>query len=567
MQLSAIPQLYRNVQRWREILAVLQRYGLADWLSQHHFDLEKLPFGSWLTDRQGILLDNYSREARIRMALTELGPTFIKLGQILSTRPDLVGAALADELKGLQASVPPDPPERFRKTVEEALPGLATNELEPIWIEDLPLAAASIGQVHRATLSDGRRVVVKVQRAGIEQTVHRDLDVLVGLAQLAERVPALSAWRPVELVRQTTPMLLRELDFDRERQHMHLFRRQLQSQRNVTVPAPIDQYSSRRVLTMEHLDGIPVNQLAEQGVSVERRQHLARILAETYGSMVFRHGVFHADPHPGNLLLLADDRLGIVDFGMVGRIDDRLREMIGDMLLSINAGDGALLTRLVKRAGKAPPELDEAALSIDVSEFLDNYASQSLERFNLMGALNDLSNILHRHRIELPGQSALLLKMLMSLEGSLSTLRAPFNTLDALRPQFRRAASNRLGPRRQLRQLRRIYLELERLMEVMPDQIVGLLDQLRQGRAGIRLEHQRLGPAVNRLVSGLIASALFLGSALMLSMNVPPVLFAERPWAGMRNLSLFGLVGVIVSVGLMLRLVRAIGRSGHLDRE
>jgi ubiquinone biosynthesis protein len=567
MQLSSIPQLYRNVQRWREILAVLQRYGLADWLSQHQFDLEKLPFGFRLTDRQGVSLDNYSRETRIRLALTELGPTFIKLGQILSTRPDLVGPVLADELKGLQASVPPDPPERFRQTVRDELPALASGEEDGLEIEDQPLAAASIGQVHRATLSDGRKVVVKVQRAGIEQTVHRDLDVLVGLAQLAQRVPTLAVWRPLELVRQITPMLLRELDFDRERQHLHLFRRLLAGHRQVVVPAPIDQYSSRRVLTMERLEGIPVNQLANEGIELARRQQLARILAETYSAMVFRYGVFHADPHPGNLLLLTDDRLGIVDFGMVGRIDDRLREMIGDMLVAINAGDGALLTRLVKRVGKAPPELDEAALSIDVAEFLDNYASQSLERFNLAGALNDFTNILHRHRIELPGQSALLLKMLMSLEGALSTLRAPFNTLDVLRPQLRQAGHSRLGPRRQVRQLRRVYLELERLLEVMPDQVIGLLDQLRQGRAGIRLEHQRLGPAVNRLVSGLITSALFLGSALMLSMKVPPLLFSERHWFGLQDLSVFGIVGLVVSVGLMLRLVRAIGRSGHLDRE
>jgi ubiquinone biosynthesis protein len=560
MQLSSIPQLYRNVQRWREILAVLRRYGLADWLSQ----FSRLPFRDRITDRQGVPLASYTREARIRLALTELGPTFIKLGQILSSRPDLAGPSLAEELQQLQASVPPDPPDVFCNTLQESLRDRANAFGH---VDDVPLAAASIGQVHGGTLANGQPIVIKIQRQGIQQLVHRDLEVLAGIAQLAQRVPALAPWRPADLVRQLTPMLLRELDFDRERQNLRLFRRLLADDDKVVVPEPFDELSSSRVLAMERLNGTPIGQLHAVGSPPAVRQSLARHIADVYAAMVFRHGVFHADPHPGNLLLLDDGRLGIVDFGMIGRLDDRLRERIGDMLLAINAGDGALLTRLIKRTGNAPPDLDESSLAIDVADYLDSYASQSLDRFNLAAAINDLSGILHRHRIELPGQSALLLKMLVSLSGALATLDAHFNTLEAIRPYLRRAAFGRLTPKRQVRQMQRIYLELERLLEVTPDQVVGLLDQARQGRITLKLEHRLLGASVNRLVSGLIASALFLGSTLLLSMKVPPLLFQQQTILGLKELSIFGTVGLAASLSLMVRLVFAINRSGHLDRD
>lgn len=585
MKFTSIPQLYRNLRRWQEILAVLRRYGLADWLS--HFP--QLPFRDFLKDSEGQPLSRQVREVRIRKALTELGPTFIKLGQTLAARPDLVGPTLAEEFKRLHADVPPDPPEVVRRILAEELGDLVEQEIAHF--DDIPIAAASIGQVHAATLRDGTDVVLKIQRHGIEATVLQDLDVLAGLAQLAQRVPAFAPWGPADIVRQLSPMLRRELDFHREQQNLRLFAEFFSDDPQVAIPVPIDRLCTRRVLTMTRFRGPSlsqwiaaaggsVNNLGEPLAPVARSpqplrstppvpspRRLGETIARCYMRMIFDFGLFHADPHPGNFILLPGNRLAILDFGMVGRIDDRLRETIEEIMVATTGGDQRSLTRLLKRIGNAPVDIDDPVFSIDVSEYIGTYGRQGLHRFEMTAALNDLSTILHRHGIKLPHQSALMLKMLISLEGTLRGIQADFDTLTVIRSFVRRAMLRRLNPKRRIQQARRIYMEAENFLELAPDQVLGVLEQLRQGKVRIALEHQRIGPTVNRLVLGLIASALFLGSALLLAQQVPPLLFPESTYFGMHRISIFGLAGAILSLLEMVRLMWAIRRSGALARE
>ena len=250
MKITAIPQLYRNLKRWRQILAVLRRYGLADWLSQYR----RLPFRELFKDRGGVPLTKYSREQRVRMALTELGPTFIKLGQVLAARPDLVGPKLGHELKDLRANVQADDIEIVRATLRSELGVGYADYFQNI--DPIPLATASIGQVHRAVLKDGRKVVLKVKRKGIEKTISQDIDVLGGLAQLAERVESFAAWSPAEMVSQLAPMITRELDFGRERQNLEHFASMFEHHsEKVVVPHPITELCTRGVLVMEELQG------------------------------------------------------------------------------------------------------------------------------------------------------------------------------------------------------------------------------------------------------------------------------------------------------------------------
>ncbi len=560
MKITAIPQLYRNLRRWREILTVLRRYGLADWLSQ----FPQLPFRDWLKDAQGLPLASHSREVRVRMALTELGPTFIKLGQILAARPDLVGPEMANELKQLHSTVPAVDSQTIRKTLRAELGYRLDTDI--IDFDDTPIATASIGQVHRGRLADGTNVVIKVQRPNIEAMMLCDLDVLEGLAQLAERVEGLAAFSPEKLVQQMTPMVRRELDFGRERQNLQVFAGLLADVENVEIPIPIPSLCTRRVLVMTQLVGQDLSRsTAIENLNADQRRTAARLITTVYMQMLFHHGLFHADPHPGNLMLLAGGGLGILDFGMVGRIDTRLREQIEEMLMAIGNGDSGRLTQLIRRAGNAPPTLDEAALSVDVSEFIATYGHQDLGQFDLTGALNDLGGLLHRHAIKLPTQSALLMKMLVSMEGTLSTLSADFDALEIMAGFIRRAAYRRLGPRRRIKQIRRMLLEAEYFMEVVPDQILGLLEQARRGQLSIRMEHHRIGATANRLVLGLIASALFVGSSMLLASNVPPVLFAEPTHFGLHRLSILGICGAAASILMMLRLYIAINSSGHLS--
>ena len=586
MKITAIPQLYRNLKRWREILAVLRRYGLADWLTQF-----RLPFRDVFKDRRGVPLSTYTREQRVRMALTDLGPTFIKLGQILSARPDLVGPALGDELKDLRANVRADSIEQVRRMLSAELGEDYRTHFRSI--DSSPLATASIGQVHRAVLNDGTKVVIKVQRADIERTMRQDVDVLAGLAQLAERVDAFASWGPAELVGQLAPMMIRELDFSRERQNLEHFA-EVFAKRNtdVVIPRPVKNLCTRRVLVMEELIGKPLAKFLSEPTPSSKpgngatestepptdlselqkqerdevKAKLAETIADAYLSMIFEQALFHADPHTGNLLVMNDGKLGILDFGMIGRIDENLRETIEEILVAISSGDQNRLTRLIRRIGDAPPTLDESTLAIDVAEFIGTFGRQSLGDFDLTGALNELSDILHRHKIHLPNQSALLLKMLISLEGTLRELGAGFDSLDVVRSFMRRSMMRRFSPQRRVKQARRIYLEAENFLESAPDEVLALLQQARRGEARVVLEHQRLGPTVNRLVLGLITSAVFMGSSLMLATQVPPLVFHESTVMGMKDLSLFGLIGVLGSFTVMMWLLLAINRSGHLTR-
>lgn len=561
MKISSIPQVYRNIRRWQEIIVILRRYGLADWLSQLRVDFIR----DWIKDEQGVPLSSYSRATRIRMALAELGPTFIKLGQVLSLRPELIGQELAVELTSLQSDVPADPPERVRATVERALG--KPIELCYSQFDDVPIASASIGQVHRARLKDGTEVVVKVQHDGIENKVNEDLEIMAGLAMLANRLPDLAVWKPHVLVEQLSRSLKRELNFSREQQNLILFGKQLSHFKGVRIPRAFPDLCSSRVLTMEYIEGVAVNKLRGQDVAdFDRRQAIAKLTAEVYVEMIFTLGAYHADPHPGNVLVINGQELGLLDFGMVGRIDDRLRESIEEMLMAVVTRDASLLTSLIKRVGQAPPRLEDSLLSIDVAELVDNYGTQSLENFDLAGALNDVTEIMHRHQIVLPPQTSLLIKMLVSLEGTLHQLSPQFSLLEVMQPFFRRMWIRRLSPKRQMKRMRRLYVELEALAETLPMQITSVLQLIQEGKLDVHLAHKGLSPSVNRMVLGLLISSVFLGSSLLLAFKVPPLLFMQPGILGIERLSLFGLIGYAMSMMAGLRLIRAINRSGHLDQ-
>jgi ubiquinone biosynthesis protein len=562
IKVRSIPHLYRNVKRWTEIVTVLSKYGLADWLAYTNIDFIK----DRLPARDGESIARLTREARIRLTLTELGPTFIKLGQLMSTRPDVVGRELADELKQLQAATPADPPQTVRATVETEL-GESLDELFAEF-ELVPIASASIGQVHRARLKTGERIVVKVQHVGIESKVNEDLEVLGGLAQLAEQFPEFAPYRPTANVAEMGRTLRRELDFGREERNLHQFAEMFRDDPTVSIPRAHTELSTPRVLTMDMIDGIPLSQpglLHAAGIDTEE---VARRGANLYMQMIFTHGFFHADPHPGNLVLLPGNVIGLLDFGMVGRIDDRLREQIEDMLMAIVQHDVPLLVRLIKQVGKPPPQLDEAGLANDVADFVGHYATQSLEHFPVGAALTDMIEIMRRYGIMLPTSVAMLIKTLVSLEGTARLLSPHFSLMEVMQPYHRSMMIRRLSPVRQIKKLRRLYLEVEQLVEVLPQRIMQILEQVQDGKFDVHLDHRGLGPSVNRLVLGMLASALFVGSSFMLSYNVPPLMFhTSEGWLGLKDLSILGLAGCTTSVLIGLRLLRAIGKSGHLDQK
>ncbi|MBX3435283.1 MAG: AarF/ABC1/UbiB kinase family protein [Pirellulales bacterium] len=555
MRISTIPQIYRNVGRWREILAILSKYGLADWLSRYDY----LPLRSLLKNRSGQPLADESRSTRMRLAIEELGPTFIKLGQVLSTRPDVVGIELASELEKLQIAVPADPPEAVVALLEDEL-GQSVIE---VFSEFCPeaVASASIGQVHRARLATGEEVAVKVQHADLHRRVRVDLDILAGLAQLAERLPELHPYRPCAVVAEFRRSLRRELDFERERRHVEELRRNLAENPTIRIPRPFAEYSTERVLVMEWLEGPTLANVERLPRDPDELAALARHGAELYLEMIFRHGFYHADPHPGNLVALPGGVLGLLDFGMVGRIDDALREDIEDLLAAVVEQDSQQLTAVVMRIAATPPGLNESALGIDLADFVAHYAHQQADKFELAAALTEMLDVMRRHQIVLPTAATMLLKVLVMLEGAGRRLSPRFSLMDVLRPYRKQMLKRRMSPMRQFRKARRIAYEMEQLAEVFPRRIRDILQQVQTGRFDVHLDHRGLEPSVNRLVAGLITSALFLGSVLMVVNHVWPLWF----WP-VKDVSAPGLAGLGVSLMFGLRLWRAISKSGHLDR-
>ena len=561
ISITAIPQIYRNLKRWREILSVLSKYGLADWLSRVNIDFVK----DQLKAPDGEALARQSHETRIRLALTELGPTFVKIGQLLSTRADIVGVRLADELTKLQSNVRADPFDAVRSIVETEL-GQPIHELFTEF-EETPIASASIGQVHRARLKSGEQVVVKVQHEKIESTIQNDLDLLGGVAQLAERFDEFKPYRPVSLAAEMARTLRRELDFGREERNLQQFEAMFSKDPRVRVPKPISELCTSRVLTMEYLEGLKLGERAQLLAAGFDLEEIAHRGAGLYLKMIFKDGFYHADPHPGNIVLLPGNVIGLLDFGMVGRINERLREDIEEMLSSIVNRDVPMLTTIIKRIGAVPFDLDEGALANDVADFVGIYAGQALNQFDVSGALRDMTEMMRRHNITLPTDAAMLIQVLAKLEGTGKMLSPTFSLMEVMQPFHRTLLMRRLSPFRQARKLRRIYMELEKMAEVLPQRFMSILDQIQAGKFDVHLDHRGLGPSVNRLVLGMLTSAMFLGSAQMLSAKVKPLLFPENEVLGLHQLSIMGLAGCTMSIAMGLRLVWAIRKSGNLDKK
>jgi ubiquinone biosynthesis protein len=540
MNLTSIPQLARHANRVREIVTILGKYGLADWVSRLDLD-----FAKWLhRGATGRKLADLTTEVRVRLVLTELGTTFIKLGQMLSTRPDLVGAKVAQELSKLQDNAPADPPGVVRTTLESEL-GRPLGELFAEF-DETPLASASIGQVHRARLPGGQLVAVKVQHPGIESKVRTDLEILLTLAELAEKhLSEARQYQPRATAAEFQRTLLRELNFGREERNLRQFLRHFAEDPTVRFPAPYADLSTSRVLTMEYLEGVKLSdatQLEQLGLDLNE---IARRGAAVFLEMIFRDGFYHADPHPGNLLVLPGKVLGLIDCGMVGRLEDQTRDAFTTALMAAINRDVDAVMDVVIRLATVPADLDRDAFRAELNEFLSDYSTQPINQFDVSGALNGITEIIRRFHILLPPAFALLLRFLVVLEGTAQKLDPAFSLAEMIRPYYLQILREKFSPRRIFRRVHRAVVAWDRLFTMLPGDLTDILERLRRGEMKVHLEHRRLESSVRLLVQGILTAAIFLGSSQMLSSRVPPTLF---------DVSLTGLMGMGVSVGLLLRL-------------
>src|SRR5262245_37914168 len=541
MLLERLVRTEQNGRRLAEIFGVLAKYGLADWMAG-------IPHTEWLrrhlTPSGFRRITEASHEARIRLALTDLGTTFIKFGQVLSTRPDIVGVPLADELTKLQTATPPDSPDVVRETLKSEL-GRPVEDLFAEF-EETPMASASIGQVQDGPLTYSGRVVVWGEQRSVEDRVSRVLDLLAGLAELAERyVESSRPYRPVATVRQFKKVLNRELDFTAERRNLDVFARNFAKEKGVHFPRAYPELSTRQVLTMERLDGLCGPDVRANGNVPVDAPALALRAARVYLKMIFDDGFYHADPHPGNYVVLPGGVLGILDAGMVGRLDVDLRDRLENLIVAVYHRDATRLTDTVVALGSSPPD-DPEGLRAEVTDFVHDFADQPLKEFDLSAALNRMTDIIRRFGILLPPEVALLLRTLVVLEGSAKQLSPAFSLAAVIDIYVREHGVGKVW-RRFRRKMDRTVRDWDRFICDLPRELDEIMKRFREGKLDIHHEHKGMERTVKMLVRGIIAAALIVGSAMMWSMGTPPLVW---------GVSLFGVLGYVAAVVLSFQLIR-----------
>ncbi|MCD6380679.1 AarF/ABC1/UbiB kinase family protein [bacterium] len=547
-RINRIGKTYRHVKRYRQILSVLFKYGFGGLVDVMNIE-QYLEVGLKIVSRKHrVKLETLSRAVRVRMVLEELGPAFIKLGQILSTRPDLLSADFIQELPKLQDDVPPFPFTEVREILENEF----GKSLEQIFssFEEHPLAAASIGQVHRACTLGGEEVVVKVQRPNIRGTIEVDLEIMMHLAGLAEK--HLEGWdvqRPTRIVTEFARTIEKELDYTMESTNMLRFTRQFRDDPDIYIPRVYKEISSKRVLTMEYIDGVKasdISKLKEEGLEPV-------IIAERGFDLVmkqiFVYGFFHADPHPGNIFVLSDNVICFIDFGMMGRVDIESREDFVDLLLSIVRGDEKKATDVLLELASSEKSPDRRMLERDVSELIDRYNYMPLGELEIGNLITQLLKTAALHSLSVPPNLFLMVKALASVEGLGRELDPGFDAVEQATPFIRRVRMGRFKPNRLARDMVDSGTDIFRLLRDVPDEIRKILKLARQGLLKVEFEHRGLEPMLftherisNRIAFAIVLAALIIGSALIVLSGVPPR-WQEIPIIGLAGFLIAGLMG------------------------
>ena len=548
----------RNLGRLSEIAQVAVRHGFGYWFDTHR-----------LTDlfprRSRLEADDHpsQRGQHLREMLDELGPTFVKFGQLLSTRPDVLPPDIIAELRGLQDDVRPFPLADVEKVVQEDL-GLSIDQLF-VEFEDRPIAAASIGQVHRATLPNGKHVAVKVQRPGAPRQIEADVALLYQAARIAkERVRALDFIDAQQLVDEFSRSIRQELDYRLEARNAETFYRNFAGHPHVRVPKVFWTYTRSRVLTLEWLDGIQVADLDPTQWSLEHRRDLAYLMTETWMTMIFRHGFFHGDPHPANILVLGHgEQIGLVDFGVVGKLTDDDMSKLTRMFIDAAAENVEALPRRLSELGVRYPKEREEEFLAELREMYYRYYGASLAEIDPMQVIREAFQLIYSMNLQLPTRFLLLDKAIATLGSVGVDLYPDFNVFEVARPYARSLMLERFTPQRMAVRARKESLKLGAMALELPYQIHDILEEFRDGQIEIGFVHKglddllnRLDVVFNRLVIAMVVAGGLIGSSLI-------GIFAK---AGphVLGINLISVIGFALSGLLGVWLLWGVVRSGRL---
>ncbi|MBU1170578.1 MAG: AarF/ABC1/UbiB kinase family protein [Proteobacteria bacterium] len=560
-KIGVIGRTYRNFNRYRQILTIIFKYGFGDLVNRLKID-QYLEIGlQMISQHKRDNVEKLSRAERIRLLFEELGPTFIKFAQILSTRPDIIPADVIREFEKLQDDVPPFSFDEARHIIEHELGDRVESLFESI--DEIPLASASIGQVHKAVLKDGDVVAVKIQRPRIRKIIEVDLEIMLHIATLMENhIEELSFQKPVHVIEEFARTLERELDYGIEASSMERMAAQFLRDRTVYIPKLYPDYSKNRVLTMEYVRGIKVSDVKLLEAEGLNRKIITARGADFIMKQVFEFGFFHADPHPGNVFVLPGNVICPLDFGMTGFVDKRRRALFIDLLESVAKKDSERSARLLLDLGNYEEEPDIRLFEKEIDDFMGRHLFKSLKEIDLGRLLQDFLAIATRNKVSVPPVIFLMIKAFAALEGIARLLDPGFDMIAHAEPFVKRAKLSRYSPRKITEGMLTALSDSISVFQDLPREVLQVARNARQNKLTLNVEIKGLGNLLrtydqvsNRVSFSIIIGSLIIGSALLLAFKTPPLVY---------GVSLVGMIGFSVAAVFGIWLLIAILKKGML---
>lgn len=552
----------RDFKRFREILSILVGHGFGHLVMElQHSDtaLSRLISSFHLAGMADKEKSAITVARRIRLVFQDLGPTFVKLGQILSTRPDLVSPEIMAELQQLQDNIPPFAFASAKKVIETEL----GKKLEDAFtsFDETPIGTASIGQVYAAQLPRGEDVVIKVQRPGVRDLIESDISLMLMTArQLENRLPELRAIDPIGIIEQFQRAVSRELDYSNEMRNARRFGNAFKDNPNVIIPAVYSDCSTRLVFTMQRIHGVRITESASLGLNL---RELADVAIDSVLTMVFEHGFFHADPHPGNIFALPGGKIAFLDLGMVGHVDEGLRFHLVDLIVALVESDVDAAARSLQAMGTHDEPIEVARFRTDVAEIMNKIVGVPISEICLAELIQDLFDGARRHKIKIPADCYLMGKALLTVESVARDLNPDLNIESAITPHLKRLMIIRHAPTRMGKILWRRLTDAADIIGDLPKQTSEILTLMRHGKMTLRMETADQGKTmmqverlIGKIIAAIIVAALVLSSAMFITFSKIDYLIMGIPAQ-----LVLGVAGYLVAAFLGIHLVRHVIRQ------
>ncbi|WP_323789449.1 ABC1 kinase family protein [Psychroserpens sp.] len=562
--LTGIGRNFKSISRYNQILKVLIKYGFEDFVNYIEDNKQYTFIQKLIPKRAYTKKTTYSKWVKMRLVCEELGPTFVKFGQILSNRPDLIPLELTFELEKLHDNVPPMSEGLAKQVVETELKDTVENLFA--WFEPTPFASASIAQVHNVILHSGKRVALKIQRSEIYEVVAEDIKAMYKIAKILEhRIPSLKSFDPVGLVQNFEDSILKEIDFINESINIQRFYNNLENDKSLDqfaqAPKVYPAFTTSKVLAMEFIEGIKINQINQLKAKNIDTKVIARRLAISFFKQIFEYGFFHADPHPGNLLVLPNNHICYLDFGMMGSMLPRDVSIFGELFISIANKDGKKIIKTLQELSNNAPISNMRDMEFDINEFVEKYYVRNIHDNEMSTILLELKDIIIAHNLKVPVYFFLFARSLVTIEGVINKLDPKLEQFEIVKPYLKTSATKKYNPIKMGKKVANSIIELTDYIEEFPSDLKNAIRKINSGRVKVDLTHKGIDPMVHtlqritkQLITAVIMVALIIGASLFIIFDIKPL------W---NNISILGITSFSLAIILGFGMLKNINKGDH----